>query len=247
MQSGAWNPIVWLVSLFGSYTMRTIQMELLLYIYISGVSMFFLLKHFKLNRNVNLLIAISFMLCGFISDTIQTLYWISGMAFLPLVFLFFIKTLKEKSFSSTLFFSFSLYLLFATAYPGELIIIAYLLLFYLIVFCIQNKKEAISIIKRMLLASVIFALFALPSILAYLSGLNYIDRGGGVSIDLALTNSMHPYSLISYIFPLSSWKLPIGETDITGRNSYIGLLPFLLLLLAMFSKTSDSSRMRCSG
>lgn len=240
MQSGVWNPIVWFFSLFGSYTMRTIQLELLLYIYLSGVSMFFLLRHFKINCTANLIIAISFMLCGFISDTTQTLYWISGMAFLPLVFLYFLKVLEEKTFSATLLFGFCTYLLFATAYPGEFIIIAYLLLSYLIVFITQNKKEAFSILKKMFLAVIIFSLFALPSIISYVSGLSYISRGGGVDLELALTNSMHPYSIISYIFPLAAWKLPLNETDITARNSFIGLLPFLLLLITLFTKTKNT-------
>src|SRR6187399_3594511 len=71
MQSGVWNPFVWLISLFGSYTMRSLQIELLIYVYISGVSMFYLLKYFKLHLIICLSLAVCYMLCGFNSDSAQ--------------------------------------------------------------------------------------------------------------------------------------------------------------------------------
>ena len=237
MQSGVWNPFVWLISLFGSYTMRSLQAELIIYVYLSGVSMFYLLKYFKLNWSVSLALAICYMLSGFISDSSQFAYWICGMAFLPFVFLFFLKTLREPSFRSVLFFSFSLYLLFVTGYPGEFIIIFYFLLACFIVHLFQNKKDAWKVFKFMFLSVFIFCLFSLPAIIAYFPGLNYNTRGSSVSLDLALSNSLHPFNLISYFFPLVVWKLPISETDILGRNSFIGLLPFILILVSFFIKT----------
>ena len=240
MQSGVWNPIVWVISLFGSYNMRTVQLEILFYIYLCGVNMFFLLKYFKINPSINLQVSICFMLCGFNSDTVQTLYWVSGMAFLPLVFLFFLKTLRDMSFKSSFCFGFTLYLLFSTGYPGEFIIIGYFLLSYSIFHTVKNKKDSVGILKKLLLSAFVFCLLSLPALMAYISGLSYISRGGGVSLELALTNSMHPYSNISYIFPLTAWKLPISETDVLGRNSYMGLFPFLLVLVSMLIKTKDS-------
>ncbi len=240
MQSGVWNPFVWLISLFGNYTMRSLQAELLIYIFLSGVSMFFLLKHFKLNRIVNLTLAISYMLCGFISDSAQFPYWICGMAFLPFVFLFFYKTLQELSLSAALLFSFFLYLLFVTGYPGEFIIIAYFLFSFFVIHIIKNKKQLPRLFKLLFFSIIAFTLLSLPAILAYLSGLNFITRGTGVSLDLAMTNSMHPLCLVTYFFPLTGWKLPVSETDILGRNSYMGLITIVLILISFFTKTKNS-------
>src|SRR4051812_27136051 len=36
MQSGCWNPFVWLISLFGNYDLYSLQTESLLYIFLSG-------------------------------------------------------------------------------------------------------------------------------------------------------------------------------------------------------------------
>jgi hypothetical protein len=46
IQSCAWNPIVWLLSLSGRYTLTTMHLETMLYIFISGAGMFRLLKQF---------------------------------------------------------------------------------------------------------------------------------------------------------------------------------------------------------
>lgn len=236
MQSGVWNPFIWIISLFGSYTMRSMQAELIIYVYLSGVSMFYLLKFFKLHWKISLALAISFMLCGFISDSSQFAYWICGMAFLPFVFLFFVKTLRGPSFPSSLLLGFSLYLLFVTGYPGEFIIIVYFLLTYFILHLFQNKKDVLKIFKFMFLSVFIFCLFSLPVIIAYISGLNYITRGDSVSLNLALSNSMHPFNFISYFLPLVTWKLPFTETDILGRNSFLGLIPFILIVASFFNK-----------
>jgi hypothetical protein len=240
MQSGVWNPFVWLISFFGSYSMRSLQFELLIYVYISGVSMFFLLKYLKLSLPVSLVLAISYMLSGFISDSTQFPYWVCGIAFLPAVFLFFLKMLRENSFHHILLFSFFIYLLFVTSYPGEFIIIVYFLFAYFIVHLVQNKKDLLRLLKTALAALFVFTLFSLPVIISYLSGLDFISRGTAVSYDLALTNSMNPLSLISYIFPLVTWKLPIAETDILGRNSFIGLFPFILIIIS-FAVRSKST------
>src|SRR5687767_14285300 len=68
MQSGVWNPVVQLFSLFGPYTLYTLQIETLLYIYLGGVGMYFLLRYFSIHPLVNLLCATAYMLCGFNND-----------------------------------------------------------------------------------------------------------------------------------------------------------------------------------
>jgi hypothetical protein len=240
MQSGVWNPIVWLLSLFGTYTMRSLQMELLIYVYISGISMFFLLKYFKLHPVISLSLAVCYMLCGFNSDSAQFAYWIAGTAFLPFVFLFFLKTLFETSWKQALLFSFSMYMLFVTGYPGEFIIIFYFLLSYFIIHVIRNRKDFLKLLKVAGLSVLVFFLLSLPVIIAYASGLQYITRGGTVSYDLTMTNSMHPATLISWLFPLAAWKVHAPGTDILGRNSFIGLMPFLLLLVSFFIRSKNS-------
>jgi hypothetical protein len=159
------------------------------------------------------------------------------MAFFPFTFLFYLKTITENKLKPTLLFSFFFYLLFATSYPGEIIIIFYFLLAYFIIHALRHKNVLLKNIKFLILGFSIIILFSLPAIIAYGSGISFITRGSNVSLELSLTNSLNPVYLISYLFPWVSWKIPIAETDILGRNSFIGLLPFFLIILSFCVKS----------
>src|SRR5438105_8524982 len=65
MQSVVWNPFVWLFSLAGPYTLYTLQLETLLYIFIAGTGMYFLLRQFGITQYVTLMCSAAYMLCGF--------------------------------------------------------------------------------------------------------------------------------------------------------------------------------------
>ena len=84
-------------SLFGPYSLKTLHYETVLYVFISGLGMFYFLKHFSISKNICLLIAVSFMLCGYNTDSSQFLNWISAASFLPFVLLFSYRSINESS------------------------------------------------------------------------------------------------------------------------------------------------------
>lgn len=242
MQSGVWNPFVQLISLLGSYTLKTLSYETMLYVYLSGLGMLFLLKHLKFSPHISLLIASAYMLSGFNSDSAQFLYWISGSAFLPFIFLFYYRMLYERNWILSLVFSFFLYIYFTTAYPGEFILLFYFLLGFTIWFIITKRKELtkkiyIQHLQNFLISLFVFVILALPAILSYISFLKVMDRGSGVSYDLAMSNSLNPALLFSYVLPLPIWRTPnVSATDPLLRNCFIGLIPFALLVCSYFLK-----------
>lgn len=239
MQSGAWNPFVQLLSLAGPYTLRTLQVETLFYIWVSGVGMFFLARHFTGDQRSALLAGSAFMLCGYNCDSAQFLNWISAASFLPFVFLFYYRMLKERKWKLALLTALFLYLLFVTAYPADFVLTAYLLLAVLIVHLFS--KAGRSEVKRQtglhaLLATSFFIL-SLPAIISYAEFLPLTQRGSGASYEQAMSNPLHPGLLISYLAPLAVWKAPFAVvTDPLTRNSFIGLIPFYFFLLSFFIK-----------
>ena len=245
MQSGVWNPVVQLFSLFGPYTLKTLQYETLLYIYLSGVGMFFLLNQFIADRKIILWASVAFMLCGFNSDSAQFLNWISAASFLPFVFLFYHRTLKERSWKQAVFCSFFLYLLFVTSYPADFIITAYVLFFYLIFHFVQqrkifNKKIIINIIKTHTVILIFFLLLSLPAIISFSEFLNLSERGNGATYINAMSNPFHPLLLFSYVTPLGVWKAPfVSITDPLERNAYFGIITLILLIAAFFIRTNN--------
>jgi hypothetical protein len=244
MQSGAWNPFVQIISLFGPYTLRTLQYETLLYVYLSGVGMFFLVHHFFKDWRVSLLIGASFMLCGFNSDSTQFLNWLSAASFLPLIFLFYYRTLIERSWKTALCCGLFLYLCFVTAYPADFILTCYFLLFILIWFLLKKNNSIRKTLRsQLLLHSIIaisFLLLSLPAIISYAEFLPLTERGSGANYSDVMSNPLHPGLLISYLTPLLVWKASFAwMTDPLERNSFFGLIPFAFFVLSFFTKFSQ--------
>lgn len=240
MQSGVWNPFVQIFSLFGVYTIKMLQYETLLYVYISGISMFYLLKHFIPEKAICLFGAISYMLCGYISDSAQFLNWISSASFIPFVFLFYYRVLNEKSVKQSLYCALFLFLLFTTAYPADFIIMCYLLLALLITQIFRkklSKQEVYFLFKQHLVLIVFFIALSLPAIISYEEFLSLTERGSGADFQTAMSNPLHPKLLFAYLTPIGIWKAPgVNVTDPLERNSFIGLFGFTFLMISILSK-----------
>jgi len=245
MQSGVWNPVVQLFSLFGPYSLYTLQTETLLYIYLGGVGMYFLLRYFSINPLVNLLCAAAYMLCGFISDSCQYLQWIGGSAFLPIVFLFYLRLLRSPSLYTTCLFSFFLWLQFATAYPGEFIITVYLLSAMLLTKIARVQKiNRIQFIKKIVglhgIAILVFICLALPAILSFAQFLPLSERGTGANYKDAMSNPLHPLLTMAYVTPLAIFDSTKFEiTDGLERNSWFGLFPFIFFVSALVTRSKN--------
>jgi hypothetical protein len=242
LQAGVWNPIVQLLSLFGPYTLYTLQLETLFYIFMSGAGMFILLKHFQLHPHAALLGSVAYMLCGFNIDSAQFLNWIAGTAFLPFVILNYYRCITEKSLRYAIYTGFSLYLLFNCAYPADFIITLYLLLFFYIFltspkFLSNIKSNWKSYLAIHLTIAIVFILFSLPAIISYLQSLPLMERGSGAGLEAAMSNALHPFTLSTLTLPASAWKMPgITITDPLERNSWFGITAFIFMIAAFVIK-----------
>jgi hypothetical protein len=246
MQSGVWNPFVWLFSLTGRYTLYSLQLETLLYVFLSGCGMYCLLKHFKVSPVVNLFCSTAYMLCGFNTDSGQFLNWISSSAFIPFTILFYYKTLIEQKFKDIAFFGIFLYLMFVTAYPAHFILLCYLLLALFIWVCFgvikQKKDRALlwHLSKVSITGLLIFVLLSLPAIISFAYYLPLSERGGGATFPDAMSNPLHPLLLFSYFAPLAVFNAPyIDITDGLERDSYFGIIAFIFFLTCLIRKKEE--------
>ncbi|HZE86196.1 MAG TPA: hypothetical protein VE035_17875 [Puia sp.] len=248
-QSGAWNPIVQLISLFsGPYSLYTLQLETVLYIFLSGAGMYFLLRQLGIHIYAVIFGATAYMLCGFNSDSCQFLNWLSGAAFLPFVVLFYYRMLKEKKIWLSLSAGFFLYLMLVSAYPAQFITLLYLLLSIFIVFMIRQRKASglpfgqslSTALLRHIPFLLAFLLLSLPAILSYIQYLPLSERGSGASYADAMSNPIHPLLLFGWLTPLPIHTAPFAAiTDGLERNTYFGIIPFLFTLAAYFIRTCD--------
>lgn len=127
MQSGAWNPVLWLLSLTGRYTLTTLHIELVIYIYLGGIGMYKLMAACKCSRIVCWTIASSYMFCGFVLDSGQILCWVTCAGFLPFTYLYFIRVLQFPTLQHCVKFALSNVLLLIAGYPFFFIANTYLL------------------------------------------------------------------------------------------------------------------------
>lgn len=237
MQSGAWNPVVWFFSLIGRYDITIFHYENLLYIFLGGVGMYKLTNRLVEHSHTSLLIAVSYMLSGFMLGG-QLINWLAAAAFLPFVIYYYLQTLRSSSFANPIKTGVALFFLLTAGYPSFFILTGYVLFFLFVAEIVKryrNKTASnISWQKFLLLQFlilIVFALLSLPPIISFIDLLPYYGRGGGTTYADTLSNSFEWQHLFSLIFP-SSIKANdvISATDITCRNVYIGILLLLVLI-----------------
>ncbi len=233
MQSGAWNPVVWIFSAIGRYDLTLFHYEYLLYIFLGGVGMYKLTNRLVDHSHTALLIAVSYMLSGFMLSG-QLINWLAAAAFLPFVIHYYLLTNHTLSVRNAVKTGIALFLLFTAGYPSFFILTAYLLVILFFVALVEKIKTKDKAPGKFLLvqlpAVLVFAGLSLPAIVSYIDLLPYYQRGGGTSFRDTVTNAFDLQHTLSVLFPLSIKANDIvSETDVTCRNIYFGIFPLLIL------------------
>src|SRR5258705_10592120 len=174
MQSGAWNPVVWLFSFIGRYDITLFHYENLLYIFLGGVGLYKLTNRLVAHSHTALLIAASYMLSGFMLSG-QLINWLAAAAFLPFVIHYYLQTLRIASYSNAAKTGIALFFLLTAGYPSFFIITGYILLALFILTVIdrsRNKEPAAISWKKFFLQQfviiLVFAGLALPAIVSFI-------------------------------------------------------------------------------
>ncbi len=246
MQSGAWNPIVLIISLFTTYNMSVLQIETLLYVFLAGVGMWKLLDELLKDRATSVVFACCYMASGFIIDSGQFIVWIASAAFIPFVLLYYYKLLRYQKISDVFKCAIALYFLFTAGYPSFVIFCSYILGLGLVcdlLYKIKYKKITRSSTLRMFglnfLLVLLFALLSAPALVSYLEFIPHFSRGAAVSIAAAQTNPFCVNCSLSYLFPFSvSRKNSWFETDSTMRNAYVGVFTLIFVWYGFTRKQS---------
>ncbi len=245
IQSGAWNPLVLLISCFTTYNMSVLQWELLFYLFIAAVGMYKLVKELGGISQTSLLAAIAYLCCGFMTDSGSFIPWISNAAYLPFVLCYFLRLINSPDTGTSLKLSLSLFLLLTTGYPSFFIFASYILLAATIIMLYKNRRHRAkfnSLLTYSFLAAIVALLLCSPPILAWLDFFEYYERGKGASLEKALSGSFPLFSTVSYLFPSAVYKdHPWLSTDVSLRNASVGILTLVFFLVAAGkTKTANS-------
>jgi len=242
--SGSWYPIVWLFSLFGKYSINTIGLEYLLHIFLAGVGFYGLGLQFKFSSKIILFGAIAYMLSGVFIGNAQHLPYTISACWLPFVITYYLKLRKSNALKNVLYASLFLYLMITGGYPAFTIILFYLLMLFFLfetVALIRSKdwSSLSGFLFRNLGFFLITILLSIGMFLSIYFVKPYLSRLGDFSLEQAQFSPFSFQSFISLIAPYATTvNTDIFHTDLSMRNAYFGLLPFVLFLYGAFNKKS---------
>jgi len=229
-----WNPEVWIVSLFTSYSNITLQFIYVAYIFIAGWGMFKLLTHFKVLRSFALAGGIAYMLSGFMVGNAQNLSAIAGAAWIPFIILYYWQFLQDTRWQTLFPVLFFLYLMVFNGYPGLTIILGYLLLSFFVVELIvkiRKKEEWLQFLKFHLFLGLLLSVVSAVLIISLFQVFPFIGQYGGGSLKWAEMHPFSPRSLITFLPPLAGVKSPeYFGTDISMTNAFAGILTLIFFL-----------------
>lgn len=246
MQSGAWNPVIWAFALLTKYSLASFHYELLFYISFAGIGFYYLCRELECSKTVAFMMAAAYQLSGFMIDSVQFFTCISSACYIPFVFLFFRRMMKQHSVKNAMALGFFLFLLFTGGYPSLFIITSYSLAAYFLFYFFGSETKILFLKKRalpLLAASVSFLILSMPAIISFILHLPEIERGKSQALSVVLENSMNPSCMLSFISPFSvtandKWL----DSSILMRNDYIGIIPLIFLIYLFTQKNARKNR-----
>ncbi len=235
-----WNPEVWIVSLFTSYSNITLQFIFVAYVFIAGWGMFKLLTHFKVLRSFALAGGVAYMLSGFMVGNAQNLSAIAGAAWIPFVILYYWRFLQDTRWRTLFPVLFFLYLIIFNGYPGLTIILGYLLLSFFVVELIvkiRKKEKWIQFLKFHFFLGLLLSLISVVLIISFFQMSHFIGQYGGGALKWAEMHPFSPRALITFLLPLAGVKSPdYFGTDISMTNAFVGILTLIFFTGSLFLK-----------
>lgn len=245
LQVPSYYPELILVSLFGGYGIYTMHFLFIFYAFIAATGAYKLSFHFNRNHLSSILAGLVYAVSGFTIAHAQHFFLLVGAAWTPFVILYFLRMNESKRFTDVLKCALFIFLMLTGSYQALSVFLFYLLLILFLYFLILEikKRDTASLfafIKSNVILFVACALLCLPLIISTFEVFHSVGRlEEGVNIQKALQTAFTPSCFISFLYPFSTVKnAELFATDISMRNMYIGLVPLVLLLSALFRKQS---------
>jgi len=244
-QSGAWYPVVWLLSIFGLYNIYSLHIEFIFHVFIAGTGMFYLARTLQFSEKVALILSISYMFSGFFVGNAQHLTLLISAAWLPFVIASYLKMNKTLNIYFSISTAFFLFMMFSGGYPGLYFILIYfiiiLFLYFFIDFILKREYSKIKLlIINNFVIVICFIMFSAVLIISFWQVIPYLSRGEGLSLAKIFYGSFTPQSMMSLVLPFGVIKdMLFFKTDLSMSNAYFGIIPLIFLFLSFFHKKEN--------
>jgi hypothetical protein len=227
-----WHPLTWLFGAWG-YTPYTFTIEVLIYIYIGSLGMYWLARQLKITRLTAFALGCMFSGSGFFIGNMQHINFLTSASFLPWLIAAWIKLQNNPSLKSALLAAIPTYLLCTAGHPAIPIATIYYMLVIAIGFFFFYRKEFN--FKSSLLWNGCYLFFSLlllfAPLLSWLQLMPYYERSESVDhIGSSHLGFSFP-SYLSFLSPIPTIKnIIFFQTDVSMRNAYFSLLGTVSLM-----------------
>jgi hypothetical protein len=237
-----WSPLIMTAGWLTEYTILTMHFFFIFYVYIAGLGIYKLVNYLIKNKKVAFIAGVSYMLSGMIVSHGQHMNIIGGTAWLPWIFLFYIKLNKELKWKYVIYFVIIAYITITDSYPAIGITAIYSIAAFGIFIFIRYLKEKDSYkIKRFLLLNIssviILSIMGIGLIYTYMELSQEVIRFKDASL---INNDGQPFTIqsyLSYIFPHATISDPnIFDCHKAMNNAYIGIFLFVFGVAGLFIK-----------
>ncbi len=250
---GVYSTPQMLIGVLSDSNIYILHTEFIFFIITSGCCMYKLLKtHFIVDdKKLSLLFACCYMLSGFTVGSSQWLLYITGMTFIPLVIYCLLSLLKTPSVKYSLLFAVSFFLLLTNVHIYLTVVSSYILIVFLLIYFVRlflsksiNQEHKIKVAKQTFIAFLLTMLLcAAPAYYSY-EVISYLSRSQPLINNSAFfqSNYLHPEGLSSLLIPLSSIKIYYPNTEGIIQDTYIGLLPLILLPASIIINLKEKNK-----
>ncbi len=224
-----------------------------LHVFLAGIFMLMLVRHLTKDWWAAAISALAFMFSGFTVSRIWAGHFelFTTSVWIPLVFLFFLKTFEKKSILFAFFTGFFLAIQFFAGHNQTFFFTLLILLAYTLFICRDGIPERIGSNLSVLLGVVlIFFIFSAIQLFPTLEFTRLSTRGSGIPFFKSAYGSFPPDHLIRFLFPeffgdilrtLYYGDPILGEVH-WEFNYYIGILPLLIALYAMWKGLNEKAK-----
>ena len=235
-----WNPVTWFFGAVVGYNAYTLTIEVLLYIYIAGITMYRLGRYFNFTSAAAIAVASMYMCSGFFTGELQHINFLTSAAFLPFLLHRFLILSDKPGYKNAFLTSIAYFLVFAGGHPAVPIGTVYFLISFSISIVIFNKeirKNLKVLLKYQFLSLFIFILLFSPAMYSYLSIIHQYARGESLNQLNETMYGFSPTSYLSFLYPFAAVKDASFLTDdLSMRNAFFSVAGFGLVLCQLKNK-----------
>ncbi|HNT34639.1 MAG TPA: YfhO family protein, partial [bacterium] len=239
----------------GALSFAALQNQIIFHYFLAGAFMFALLRHFRLGRFSCLIGSVSFMFCGFLVAHLGHVGMSNVAVWIPLVFLFFHKSLTERHWLSAVWagFFYGICIMGGHSQPA-LYMLATMSLYVLWSVLASIMEQRPNRLSHSFSQIGLFALMMLVTLgvaaaqIAPMAELALHSIRAEEGFDFATSYSLPPRQLITLLIPKFFGMTVPGERDYWGEDNftemcvYVGILPIVLAAIALLYRKDRMTR-----